>query len=362
MTNVTEQNKKRFINPHSQVKYKILFICQVCIFESANRKNKMQRNFYNTLKPLIIFLSCMGLVPYCFKNNKLHTPRFHSIHIAFLITMYFIVSYDAINAKYQAFQKTPLSSHMIIVAVSITQIMMILINTMTRKKKFARFSQTMLRCENDFREIMHIPHKEINRETYAYAAIFFVVVATTVGMQLRFLGGAYDNKLSIYSTIFALPIVANGSICLLALPHVLKIRQGFCVVNECLTRMQITKRQELFVYEKFLKQKLWKPTIENLSMIGKLHLDLSNCIREFNDIFGVLLVAKFIMSFVKILMGVYFAFFSFQLALHVRALSTLMTALLYTASLTVLCQKCSSTIKEVNACSINLFAFIIYKL
>lgn len=298
----------------------------------------------------------MGLVPYCFKNNRLYTARFHPIYIAFLITVYLIVCYESISMKYQALQKTPLSSHMIIVAVSITQTMMIFINTMMRRQKFAEFSKTMLGCENSFKEIMHVPYKKIKRETYLYAAIFFIVVATTVGMQVHFLRGAYENKLSIYSTIFALPMIANGSVCLLALPHVLKIRQGFFVVNECLKRMDITKTPKLFVYEKFLKQKLWEPNIENLSIIGKLNFELNKCIKEFNDIYGLLLVAKFIMSFVKTLMGVYFAFFSIQLSLHVRAMSSLMTALLYTASLTVLCQKCSSAIKEVNEC----FDFLMY--
>lgn len=265
-----------------------------------------------------------------------------------------MLCYQALTVKYQVLQKTPLVSHMILITVCITQTILVFTNTLIRRKKFAHFAQTTVRCENAFKEITLVSYQKLNRKIHVHVAVFVIVIAITVAMQICILEGAYEGKLSIYTTIFGFPMVLNGSICLFALSHVLEIRRGFCIVNECLKRMQVTNRWKIFEYKTVLKQKLWKPNTENLALVGKLHLELNNCIKEFNDIFGVLLIVKLVISLVKTLMGLYFAYIGFQHSMHILAVCCAIMALIYSASLIELCQKCSSTISEVNACSVFL--------
>lgn len=311
---------------------------------------KMGRNFYTSVNPIIIFLGCLGLVPYYFKNNRLCSSHFNSAYIAILIVIYSILCYDAINMKHPILQQTSMTSEMIYRIVSIKFIMVTLINGIIGRKKFIQFSRTMLRCENAFKGIVHAQRKTIHRKMYMYATVFTIVIAINVGTHICYMTRAYDDKISIYITIFGLPMLVNINVCLLALLHILEIRHGFCVLNGCLERMQVTKSWKPFKYETLLKQKSWKPNVENLAKIGMLHLELNNCIREFNDIFGVLLLGKFVICFVSTLTGVYFAYVNYQESTYIISVGSTMIAFSYTVSLTILCHQCNSTVKEVNAC------------
>lgn len=206
----------------------------------------------------------------------------------------------------------------------------------------------MRKCENAFKEITNVSYKKIRREMYTYAAIFVCVITANVAAQMVFIPGAYNFKLSIYCAIFAAPILVNSSICLFALLHILEIKNGFSVLNKFLKHLRLKTRCSWF--ETALKQKSWKSNIEMLARIGTLHLELKNCIRQFNDVFGVLLAGKFITSFVTILTGVYFAHVNYLVSRHAQVFCCALSASSFGASLTVLCHKCSSTINEVNKC------------
>lgn len=70
----------------------------------------MELNFYASVKPLILFLSSLGIAPYYFKNNKLYTSHFNYVYIALLMTIYLVLIHDVISVKKYVFAKTQLNS------------------------------------------------------------------------------------------------------------------------------------------------------------------------------------------------------------------------------------------------------------
>lgn len=178
-------------------------------------------------------------------------------------------------------------------------------------------------------------------------AIFIIVVGINAGVYFHYLNTAYESNISVYCVLFGLPLLLNDSICLLVLMHVWEIRHGFSVLNECLKRMQMKNRSAWFKNKPILKQKLWIPNVENLTTIGTVHLELNNCITEFNNSFGVLLVSKFVVSFVATLIGVYFTYVNYLLSMPMKTLYSAMLAFKYSANSAILCQSCSATVKKV---------------
>lgn len=305
----------------------------------------MQHNFYTTLKPVIIVLSCMGIVPYCFKNNKLCTSYLQSLYVTLVLVLYIALFCEATIGNYRDLRRTSFTSQTIQMIICNTQVILTFLNTLTRKKKFSKLSKTMFECENGFKEIIDSPHKIIKKHIYLHAVLYIGIMAPNLITQLFYLERAFLNKMSKYFIDFAFPMVLNNCIGISAVAHILQIRQGFKVLNECLERMQVSNKWEKFEYE--FKQKSWTPNIENLTTISELHLKLMKCIREFNHVFEVILVATYVTSLINIFTTVYF-FYSTYLESHYGLMSIcVMLSLSYATNFFVLCQKCSSTIKEV---------------
>lgn len=307
----------------------------------------MQQNFYTTLKPLIIFLSCLGIVPYCFKKNKLCTSYIHSMYVVLLTVLYIAIFCDATFGNLRDLPKTSLISQIIELIVGTLQIILTFFNTLIRRKKFLKLSKAMFYCENGFKKIMEIPYKTTKKEIYMHAIVYIIILAPNLIIQLFLIKSAFLNRISKYCIDFAFPMVVNYSIGISAVAHILEIRRGFEVVNECLKRMQITKKWEKFKYENVLKQKLWQPNVENLAKLGRLHLGLNNCIREFNEAFCIMLVGNYVTAFVVSLVSIYFCYNTYLQSLYVFASLCAMVFSTYVSNITVLCQKCSSTIQEV---------------
>lgn len=312
----------------------------------------MQRNFYTTIKPFVIFVSGMGIVPYCFKNNQLCTSHLHSLYALFLIIIHSTLRYSWLDFDILQLRNTTETSTVIFIVVSVLQITAILINSIVGKKKFMKFSNTMLKCEQAFEEIMHIPQEPLNKTLYVHGALWiFVIMASyvphiTSGEEIT-MENVVNNLISVYTWIL------NGCICIYAIVHVLEIRRGFCVLNECLRRMQKGNTWAEFEYEQLLKQKKWNPNVENLAKIGLLHLHLCDCIKKFSNVLGLILVTKTIASFVTVLMQIYVGYIC---TLYFSAIKPLYSVLIfwcalgvfsYAVSMTTLCQSCSSTINEV---------------
>lgn len=306
----------------------------------------MELNFYASVKPLVIFLGVLGLVPFHFKNHKVCTAHFNSVYIGLLISIHLILSYEAISVQHKVIQKTALSFETISRTVYVTCVMAIFINTISRRKQFLQLLLGMIKCQNYFKEITHIHYKKIRRQMYIYAAILISVLTTNIVIQICFIPEAFNFKLSIYFTTFGFPMLINDGICFLAILHILEFKNGFCVLNKGLKHMRTRKRSKWFKYETVLKN----PNVENLATIGSLHQELNKCIKKFNDIFGVLLVAMLIMSFVRTLTGLYFAYVNYLYSRYAPVFCCTMMVFSYTGNFTLLCQNCSATVDEVIAC------------
>lgn len=315
----------------------------------------MQDNFYTVTKPLIIFLSSMGIVPYCFENNKLCTSYLYPVYSVLLIVMHVIINYIEIITMQMRFKKTPLTSQLLLVIVGCVLFTTSSINAMTRKAKFMQFATAMKNCENAFKDVARIQYRGLQRKMYILAMLWLPprVFLTVINYALHvyFFKLISIREFAIYTINFYYSWCFCGSVCIFAVLHVSEIKQKFSILNESLKCMLKNNRWEKSEYETFLKQKIWKPDIENLAKIGRLHLKLTTCIRAFNDTFAMLLTANYVMSFIKILMAVYMVYVtsSGQKRTFVIANNT-MIALLYMANMTLLCCTCSNTSQEVNAC------------
>lgn len=307
----------------------------------------MQQNFYSALKPFIIFLSCLGVLPYCFKNNKVCTSYLHSIYVALLVLLYIILFCDATFGIHQGLKKTTRASQIIYVTANIVNVLITLINTITRRKKFAKFSNAMLDCEKAFREVMEIPYKTTKRKIYMHVAIYIIILVHSFIFRLLFFEQSFMNKISKYLIEFAFSLLTNYSVGVTAIAHILEMHRGFKVLNECLKRMQINHKWKKLQFDNILKQKSWKPNIENLAKIGRLHLKLTNCIKEFNDTFAVILVANYVMAFMAEITMTYFCYYSYLLSAYIYTYMCGTLAVTYAINVGVLCQKSYSTIQEV---------------
>lgn len=309
----------------------------------------MHQNFYTAIKPFIIFLACMGVVPFCFKNNKLCTSRIHPLYVILLIASDFALYcfyYDTMASQLKL-RKTPKTSEQIQMTVAAIHVVAILTNSIVGKKKYMKFSKTILKCENEFKEIMHIPYKLLKRQIYIYAIPWTFVIALVCVAQKRLIETFSENKHIANNIIFGYVWILNGCVSIFAIVHTSTIRRGFCVLNECLKCMEKSSIHRELKYKKHLKLKMSKPNVENLARIGWLYLELCKCIREFNNALEVILTATCFKSFVTILMAVYFGYVTYQQSRFIYTYCCTMIAFSYTASLTILCYSCSSTITQV---------------
>lgn len=308
----------------------------------------MGRNFYTSVKPIVIFMTILGIVPFYYKNNRLCTSLFNLGYVLLLIIMYLAVLYDAMSVKEFMLQQTAYTSYVIFKIMGITQTIAIFINTIAGRKKFIQLSDTMLKCGYAFKKLSHVSCKNIHEKIYVRALIFIIAIVVNYGIQLILCRRTYKNKLSFDIVIFGLPLLLNGNICILAIVHVLEIRHGFTVLNECLRHMKTKQRGIFFQHNAVLNKKFWKPNVENLAMIGTLHIELNNCIRDFNSTFGLLLVAMLVNSFVATLVGAYFAYINYLRSVPIRTVYAVMSSLTFAAYVSTLCQRCSTTNNEVN--------------
>lgn len=290
----------------------------------------------------------MGVVPYYFKNNKLYTSRLHGLYVVLLMASGLILcdfNYITMESQLEV-KQTAKTSEKILMGVSTTQILAMLTSSMGQKK-YLQLSTTMLKCDFAFKQIMHIPYKPIKIQIYIYATPLILVIAITSMATFFFMEDDSGHQYIANNIIFGYVWILDGCVCILAIIHTGAIKQSFGVLNECLGRMQKNNTWAKFKYEQFLKYKIWKPNVEDLARIGSLHLELCGCIKEFNNAFGVILIAHYVMSFVTVLMGVYFGYISYLQSKLAYTFSSTIVAIAYAASLTALCQNCSSTINEV---------------
>lgn len=253
----------------------------------------MQNNIYTAIKPFIIFLSCMGIIPHCFKNNK-YT---HSLYVAVLVAVYlamYYFYYDPMASQFN-FQQTLKISEKISMTVTTIQVTVTLFNSIIGKENYFNFTKTMLKCEHDFKKVMHMPYKLIRRQIYIYAALWVFLILINCVAQFYFNQETVANRYTANNIKFGYVWILNCCVCIFAIVHISEIKRGFCVLNEFLTRMQKNNTWDEFKHEQLLKLKMWKPDVENLARIGSLHLDLCDCIRKFNNALGVLLVVKYLL-------------------------------------------------------------------
>lgn len=314
----------------------------------------MESNFYTITKPLVIFLSCMGLVPYRFKNNFC-TSYLYSAYTLLLIVIHEILNYSEITTMQTRFKKTPLTSQVLLVVVSSVLFTTSSIISITRKTKFMQFWTAVINCENAFKDIARIEYRGIRVRMYIFAMLWILprilLTAVNYALHVYFFKIMSMREFAIYTINFYYSWCFSGSVCIFAVLHVSEIRQKFCILNESLKHMLKNKRWEKSKHESFLKQRVWKPDNENLAKIGRLHLKLTKCIREFNDTFAMLLVANYVMSFIKILMAVYLVYVTcYGQKRAFVIVNNAIVALLYTANMTLLCSTCNKANQEVNAC------------
>lgn len=310
----------------------------------------MEHSFFAAIKPFFILSACLGIVPYYFKN-KLCT-RLNAMYIALLILLYTVLCYEALQHTVRVTRRTALTSRTIQITVCTLQIMVTFLHSVRRREKFMNFAKAMNSCEKNFKKIMNIPYKTIQRQMYVHGASFVLIIVINSLIQHYYVKPVHNSYFLIYVVALGLPIVVNGIVSTLASLHILEIRRGFSVANECLKRMHTANNWRKFEYESVLKQKLWTANVKNLAKIGVLHLELTNCIKEFNDAFGVLLVASCAVTFVSVLMAAYFIYFTYLLSYYLQMFVCGAMAMSYAINITALCQRCHSTTNEVNTCLI----------
>lgn len=198
----------------------------------------MKRNFYTAIKPFIIFLSFMGLVPYCFKDDKLCTSHLLSIYTVLLIVIHLVLRGIEMKIMLVILMKTPLSSQVFLIIGSTLQFVAASIHAIIKKKKFLQFSTTMINCERAFEDIMHTDHKSLQRKMYIYVMLWILLTATNYAIHTSLFRALSTSEFIVYTFNFFYSWFFSGSTCIFAVLHVSEIKQRFGVLNECLKRMR----------------------------------------------------------------------------------------------------------------------------
>lgn len=307
-----------------------------------------------------MLLSYMGLVPYCFINNKLCVSHLHSLYTAVLIVMHVLMRYnEIIKIMHVLVKNTPLTSQTISITVCTLQFVAACINAIIRKKDFMQYANAMINCEYAFKDIMYIEHKKTQRKMYLLAFLWVFVTGTNYALHGHFYRIFLLGEIAVYTINFCYTWFFTGGICISAVLHVSEINQQFEVLNECLKRMHNNTWEES-KYDLLLKQKVWKPEVEDLAKIGALHLKLTNCMKEFNKAFAVLQITNYIITFMRLLGAVYFVYVAYYdpRGSYVNV-NCIMITIAYTTLWAMVCSTCTATIQQVNKCMLQ-FDFRIY--
>lgn len=158
----------------------------------------MDSNFYTSIKPLVIYLNIIGIVPYRFKNNKLQLSHFNIPYVLILLAIYATLFYSAIKMVHVELDATTATAHVLHVFVAVSQVTITLLNTIFRRGKFMELYKIIIACQAEFREIVDFPYDKIKHRMYKDMVLRLVGLTVTFGVLLNGFKATYQNQVVIF--------------------------------------------------------------------------------------------------------------------------------------------------------------------
>lgn len=158
----------------------------------------MESNFYTSIKPLVTYLNIIGIVPYNFKNNKLHLSRFNVFYVMILLAIYATLLYFAIRMVHVELDATTATAHVLHIIVAVSQVAITLLNTIFQRGKFMELYKIIITCQGEFREIVDFPYGKIRHRMYKDMGLRLFGLLVTYAVLLNGFKGTYRNEVVIF--------------------------------------------------------------------------------------------------------------------------------------------------------------------
>jgi hypothetical protein len=325
------------------------------MFHVSKPKEPVFQKFSNAIKILLINSQIFGLVtitstPKTFQPSKIKCIWNVAILCIYTSTIAYIVYLTVAEfIETTGIQRTTNTMVMISSAVYLGTVW---VSSITKSDQFVKFLMTIVDLDeklfsNDIRldydkTKKHIVLQMVARKTlFVFYFGFFIIV----DLQYR----DFNSYLMECSALFML--VMNSALCFLVIELIHILRARFKVLNQHINTLaqQGTKKTR-------------KQGILPLNKICTLHHHLSKLIKSFNEIFGVILLLMFTLSFLVIVLSLFYTTAELQSSVIVwmDAFYAFMTSVTFIIDTIYVCDACYSTIQEVDPDFVGIFLDLVF--
>lgn len=304
-----------------------------------------QNNFYLTMKPLVIVCKILGIVPYTFINNKIQVSKYTLYYIVALIIMYLAIGSEAFYIPSEMYETSLLfSTEMVQTSASTTQVIITFINTAANKQAFTDLLKSFIENDNNFQQLCtSLPQGVTGKQILVHGIIRIVYLMVFSTLSIYSFWYYFDLPFKIINiTRFMFPLILNSMTCYFASLHVLRLKSQFSILNNAL------KEQRVLNNRRHIRTAWETKKIIPLNKICSLHLHLCKTITSWNNTFGYVLLASFAVTFISILLSLYYCYLSAEDHEWNTLIGAAALCLNYIGEVMLLCYVCDSTTEEVS--------------
>lgn len=312
------------------------------ITKSTKEKNT-SNNFIASIKILLFQSQIFGLVTFDYTEKHFHPSQVKCVYSFVAFFCYLILGISALYRTVTT-ENTSIvykSTDLLIVLINCAYIGSIVIAGLVKRTKFITLLHRIIEFDNKLQstDINYgkIRKRIIFRMVVRYTILFFLISFLLTYVMLNI---DYHETLALGSS-FVIMIV-NSAVCHQLAELILIIKSRFAILNKQISKLIIAFRRYINTIETSNFMKLTK--------ICSLHHNLSKLIKIFNEIFGVILLFMFAVSFVAIVLSLFYCAAELQ-ASRITWLNffwSFALSLSFVLDTIYVCDCCYGTIEEVN--------------
>ncbi|KAJ3647886.1 hypothetical protein Zmor_019735 [Zophobas morio] len=315
------------------------------MFDRTKPNVKTFQKFFNYHKRILIQSQIFGLVSFTCTNQHFRSSKRQKLWIVALILIYLSLTGYVIYAHFrgQVEKDTiPKISNIIILSCCSLYVSTIWLTSFFNGEKIGDFLQKVV-IFDDKVQLESARYHKTQKRILVHMVGRFVFLTFYISYFL-FMDFATKTVVIILTESCAyVLLVMNSVMCHQAGELILMLRDRFKVLNKSL---DVLIRHYSSNINVILKK---KPPLMALNTICTLHHHLSKLIKIFNEIFGVVLLFMFGVSFIVIVLALFFTSGELQRPGGIKWLDVfymLMTCVSFVIDTVYMCDVCYSTIQE----------------
>lgn len=311
------------------------------------------QNLLNSIKPMLFVSRMFGLLTFTYSDKGLNESKIKYIGNILALLIYTPITFYGIMIRLRhrtmVLYKT---TDIIQLIVSMVYLEIAWIMSMVYQKKNIKLLNEIKNYDkNTIRTNNNIDYKRTLRYIWYNIGIRILVTIVSIAGQVMTLTYSFNtiNKSMFYVVNF-FPTILNSAVCLQSVTYIHLIRYRFKVLNKMIHSIVISVNtqstgtiQSINIYKKV------SGDLVKLYNICSMHHQLAKLIKLFNKTFGVTLLVMFGVSFVNIVVGLYFpcANFRSEEIDWDTVVNYLLVCLPFIMDTIYVCHGCNSTVEEV---------------